>query len=193
MNTLSKRTTCSVCRLSSRLYSSSSPGIAALRARPAKHIPEYLTPSPSHLLSTTLNDLLPSTAAATSPVIQNKVLPQGHHLAYFPLQTAPSKLAPDGADLDHSPGPEEYPVRLWVGGELSFAKGWQERMVLDGREAQCEESINKVTEKGDKVFVDLVRRYGASKSLEDITEIRTLCFMKPQESKQRIVKSEFPM
>lgn len=125
--------------------------------------------------------------------MQSKPLPQGHHLVYFPLQTAPSKLAPDGADLDHSPGPEEYPVRLWVGGEVSFAKGWQERMVLDGREAQCVESIDKVTEKsGDKVFVDLLRRYGTGKAPEDITETRTLCFMKPQESKQRIVKCELP-
>ncbi|RSM19807.1 hypothetical protein CDV31_001438 [Fusarium ambrosium] len=63
---------------------------------------------PSHLLTTTLTDLIspasptPSTPKISSPPIP---LPQGHHLVYFPIQLPPSKLIPDGADPDHSPDP----------------------------------------------------------------------------------------
>ena len=79
-----------------------------MKGRPAKFIPDYLNPMPSHLLTTTLSDLLQANATPlSSPQIQSppQTLPQGHHLVYFPIQTAPSHLAPDGADLDHSPGP----------------------------------------------------------------------------------------
>lgn len=169
-----------------RFYSSSPlppPDIQGLQSRPAKFIPEYLTPSPSHLLTTTINDLLlPSvTAAHSSPIIQTPAppLPQGHHLVYFPLQTPPSQLAPDGADLDHSPG-AAYPRRLWAGGEITFRKGWQDRMRLDGRPASCKETIGDVKTRGDKVFVDVHRAYGAGHDEDgawDVQEKRTLVFM----------------
>ncbi|EFZ00807.2 hydroxyacyl-thioester dehydratase-like protein [Metarhizium robertsii ARSEF 23] len=133
-----------------------------LQSRPPKLIPDYLNPMPSHLLSTTLSDLLHA-PTPSSPAIQSppEVLPQGHHLVYFPIQTAPSKLAPDGADLDHSPGPE-FPRRMWAGGEVNFHKGWRESLLMDGRPWRCKEEIGDVRVKGDKgqekVFVDVWRR-----------------------------------
>ncbi|EXV03330.1 MaoC like domain protein [Metarhizium robertsii] len=155
-----------------------------LQSRPPKLIPDYLNPMPSHLLSTTLSDLLHA-PTPSSPAIQSppEVLPQGHHLVYFPIQTAPSKLAPDGADLDHSPGPE-FPRRMWAGGEVNFHKGWRESLLMDGRPWRCKEEIGDVRVKGDKgqekVFVDVWRRYGAKQEW-DIEERRTLVFMRNTE------------
>lgn len=191
---------CRACRavLRHRFYSSSTlpaPDTHGLQSRPAKFIPEYLTPSPSHLLTTTINDLLPALSTPSSPVIQTPAppLPQGHHLVYFPLQTPPSKLAPDGADLDHSPG-AAYPRRLWAGGELVFRRGWQGRMRLDGRPAACEETIGNFKTRGDKVFVDVQREYGAGhEGAWDVREKRTLVFMPNEENSQapqRVVKCE---
>ncbi|POR32767.1 Hydroxyacyl-thioester dehydratase type 2, mitochondrial, partial [Tolypocladium paradoxum] len=75
-------------RFTAAASSSAAPNIEALRRRPAKFIPDYLVPMPSHLLATTLSDLLHA-ASPSSPVVQRppRALPQGHHLVYFPMQT----------------------------------------------------------------------------------------------------------
>ncbi|KAJ2966066.1 hypothetical protein NQ176_g10321 [Zarea fungicola] len=135
---------------------------------------------PSHLLTTVLSDLEfrgrvashsethSAVASESSSVIQRPALPlpQGHHLVYFPIQTAPSDLAPDGADLDHSPGPH-YCRRLWAGGEVTFrSTSDQDGLVLNGQPWTCTETIDDVRVKGsgvpdgtEKVFVDVWRRY----------------------------------
>ena len=172
----------------------SPPDIHGLRQRSAKFIPDYLTPMPSHLLNTTLADLEspePSSHVSSSPIIQKPAppLPQGHHLVYFPIQTAPSQLAPDGADMDHSPG-VDFARRLWAGGEVVFHPGSKDEVVLDGRPWACKEEIGDVRVKGgategsEKVFVDVWRRYGAghggasSERKWAIEERRTLVFMR---------------
>lgn len=148
---------------------------------------------PSHLLTTTISDLvhdLPPSPSSPTMQTPGRILPQGHHLVYFPIQTAPSKLGPDGADPDHSPG-AEYPRRMWAGGEVIFRRGWDERLVLDGRPWSCREEIGRVEVRGaepeDKVFVDVWRRYGAGHEgggkdggarAWDIEERRTLVFMR---------------
>lgn len=158
--------------------------------RRTKLIPDYLTPMPSHLLTTTLCDLLATTTTTTtttpsppsapatadgshtapsSPRVQSPplVLPQGHHLVYFPIQAGPSRLAPDGADLDHCPPalgspPRSFPRRLWAGGSVVFRPGWRRAARLDGRAWLCREDVRdvRVADGGDKVFVDVWRRYG---------------------------------
>lgn len=114
----------------------------------------------------------------------------GAHLVYFPLLASPSQLASDGADKDHVPsqfelatpetGDESGGRRLWVGGDLSFRKGWRERLRLDGRPWMCSEEVAKVDVKGDrdKFIVDLDRRYGLEKGQFDVEERRTLAFVK---------------
>ncbi|TWU73515.1 hypothetical protein ED733_002525 [Metarhizium rileyi] len=156
---------------------SSSPIAKELQSRPPKLIPDYLNPMASHLLATTLADLLHA-PSASSPTIQSPptVLPQGHHLVYFPIQTAPSKLAPDGADPDHAPG-LGFTRRMWAGGEVLFRKGWRERLLLDGRPWRCREEMGDVRVGPDKVFVDVWRRYGAGLGW-DVEERRTLVFMR---------------
>lgn len=173
-----------------RSYTTSPPSpaaLSALTARPPKLIPDYLTPMPSHLLTTTLSDLL-SAPQTSTPLITRPhpiALPQGHHLVYFPIQTPPSQLAPDGADLDHSPG-GQFVRRVWAGGEVRFrGRGLR----LDCREALCREVVRDVVVKGEgegmKVFVDVVREYGRGHEGEreewDIEEVRTLVFMPPRE------------
>ncbi|KAJ4264945.1 hypothetical protein NW762_005188 [Fusarium torreyae] len=190
--------------LGQRVYTTKTPSsyiISALKAHPPKIIPDYLAPMPSHLLTTTINDLLypsPSTSTISSPP---RVLPQGHHLVYFPIQLPPSRLVPDGADPDHSPGPP-YTRRVWAGGEVSF-RG--DEMKLDARPAVCREKIEDVSLRGkegeEKVFVDVWRRYGTGHEVEgreewDIEERRTLVFMREEEgsasSPARLLKYPHP-
>ncbi|EGX90839.1 hypothetical protein CCM_07259 [Cordyceps militaris CM01] len=204
------------------------PDVERLRRQPAKVTPDYLTPMPSHLLTTMLADLedprdrntSPATLArgpggpgapSSSPTVQSppRPLPQGHHLVYFPLQAAPSRLAPDGADLDHSPG-AHYSRRLWAGGEVTFRHSSPQQhrarqddpngdLLLDGSPWTCTETIGDVrvkeasqpladTHGDEKVFVDVWRRYalGHPRGHESlpwsIEERRTLVFMNPGEN-----------
>ncbi|PTB61632.1 hypothetical protein BBK36DRAFT_1197911 [Trichoderma citrinoviride] len=182
--------------------------IQDLRSRPPKVIRDYLVPMPSHLLTTTLDDLLLLRTPPASTTRQQH-LPQGHHLVYFPLQTPASQLAPDGADRDHAPN-EEFTKRLWAGGEVRFHHHHRRNLVLDGRPWVCREEIGDVRVKGEekkpgseKVFVDVWRRYALGHDPNpkewDIEERRTLVFMRgtgddvSQEApKGRLVKCEFP-
>ncbi|KAL7921070.1 Thioesterase/thiol ester dehydrase-isomerase [Trichoderma austrokoningii] len=195
--------------ISSRQSSSSSPSSARpvnvqeMKSRPPKIIRDYLTPMPSHLLATTLSDLLhaPPPPASSTLMSAERHLPQGHHLVYFPLQTAASQLASDGADQDHAPN-EEFTKRLWAGGEVRFnSKSSKGRLVLDGRAWVCEEAIRDVKVRGDnddKVFVDLWRRYGIGHEVGerewDVEERRTLVFMRKTENAvaARIIKYPHP-
>lgn len=181
-----------------------------MKARPPKIIRDYLTPMPSHLLTTTLSDLLhappppPSSSASSSTLLSaERPLPQGHHLVYFPLQTPASQLAFDGADQDHAPS-EAFTKRLWAGGEVRFREPQKKegRLVLDGRAWVCKEEIGDVKVKGggrddEKVFVDVWRRYGLGHEVDDgraweIEERRTLVFMRKTENTEggsvRLVK-----
>ncbi|UKZ71318.1 uncharacterized protein TrAtP1_012278 [Trichoderma atroviride] len=102
--------------------------IQEMKSRPPKIIRDYLTPMPSHLLTTTLSDLLHAPPPLSSSLLMSseRHLPQGHHLVYFPLQTAASGLAFDGADRDHAPS-GEFTKRLWAGGGGAVwggVKGW---------------------------------------------------------------------
>ncbi|KAM3511597.1 hypothetical protein MY11210_004751 [Beauveria gryllotalpidicola] len=196
------------------------PDVERLRRQPAKTIPDYLTPMPSHLLTTLLSDLLPCGGGAdhtsqgadsalfrgplvsgeSSPMIQSppRPLPQGHHLVYFPIQAPPSHLAPDGADMDHSPG-AHYSRRLWAGGEVTFRNTDDmsrpgHGLVLNSQPWTCTETIGDVrvkdpghasTRGGEKVFVDVWRRYALGHPTNQeslpwsIEERRTLVFMNP--------------
>ncbi|KAL6800670.1 Thioesterase/thiol ester dehydrase-isomerase [Trichoderma sp. SZMC 28013] len=169
-----------------------------MKSRPAKVIRDYLVPMPSHLLTTTLSDLLHTPlASGSSMVMEGRSLPQGHHLVYFPLQTPASRLAGDGADQDHAPD-EQFTKRLWAGGEVRFGG---RKLMLDGRPWVCKEEIEDVRVKGEgwdeKVFVDVWRRYGLGHDGDvrewDIEERRTLVFMRKAEhqdqaSSGRLVK-----
>ncbi|PTB72880.1 hypothetical protein M440DRAFT_1472732 [Trichoderma longibrachiatum ATCC 18648] len=166
------------------------PPRTSLKSRPPKIIRDHLSPMPSHLLTTTLNDLLrtPSSSSSSPSSTTGHILPQGHHLVYFPLQTPASNLAPDGADKDHAPN-EEFTRRLWAGGEVRFHNSKSSDLVLDGRPWLCREEIGDVRVKGDeqgpgseKVFVDVWRRYALGHDENpgkwDIEERRTLVFMR---------------
>ncbi|KAH6604319.1 hypothetical protein Trco_007765, partial [Trichoderma cornu-damae] len=193
-------------RDSSSTGSRSSVNVQDMRNRPAKTIRDYLVPMPSHLLTTTLSDLLnapPPPSSSSVLMSSERAVPQGHHLVYFPLQTPASQLAFDGADKDHSPG-EEFTKRMWAGGEVRFGgKG----LALDGSAWVCSEEIGDVRVKGagrhdEKVFVDVWRRYGLGHDAEskgpgdwDIEERRTLVFMRKTEDDQgpaRLVKYAHP-
>ncbi|KAL9623268.1 MAG: hypothetical protein Q9160_002375 [Pyrenula sp. 1 TL-2023] len=154
-----------------------------LTTLPSRHLPllhDYLTPQPSHLLSTSLASFLPippystpSQPPSPSPPILPTTppplpsttssptpLPPTHHIAYFPTPTPHASLLPDGTDTLHSPGPP-FTRRLWAGGSIRFPCE-HGGPLLDGRRAVCVEGIRDVqikgAEGGEKVFVGIERR-----------------------------------
>ena len=185
-----------------------------LLARPPKCYYDYLTPTNSHLLSVALADQLPAPQDDSVPggggrpypppsssdldhwtlpkvhrgggALPARPLPQGHHLVYFPPTHPSSALLADGTDTDHWPGPP-FSRRLWAGGSVSFADGWEADLLLDKRHAACVERVEDVRlawagagvaqvdgdgthAVGDKIFVDVVRRYGAVGGDEDAVD-----------------------
>ncbi|KAK3401155.1 hypothetical protein B0T20DRAFT_451759 [Sordaria brevicollis] len=168
-----------------------------LSAIPPKLIPDTLHPTQSHLLSVALSSYLPSICLPpgfnlnlNSPNSHQKsspfpwptkssyqeeaALPPGYHLAYYPLQTAPHLLFPDGTDADHCPG-APFTRRMWAGGRIEFLlpdNTQQEEptpAVVDGRKTLCVETLGvpptvQVGKDGGKaeeqrVWVDIYRKY----------------------------------
>ncbi|KAK3357647.1 HotDog domain-containing protein [Lasiosphaeria hispida] len=166
-----------------------------LASHPPKLLHDTLSPTPSHLLTLALVDHLPPTPSFTSPSPQGPgsftcypppppttPLPQGHHLVYFPIQVPPSRLLPDGTDPDHGPG-WPFVRRMWAGGSVAFARGWDAALRLDGRRAVCVETVGVPVGRGDKVFVEVRRRYGVGEGVVEgrgvvVDELRRLVFMR---------------
>lgn len=161
----------------------------SMARRPHRATYDHLSPTHSHLLNIALYDVLPRGAQAGAvpdkdeasallnpfalPVTKEaagtlddhtRVLPAGHHLVYYPLQRPISLLEPDGTDPNQSPG-IPFVRRMWAGGSLHFQKPQQ--LVLDGQRTVCVEGLdtkNMVMRGGpgrEKIFVDVVRRYGS--------------------------------
>ncbi|KAF4852491.1 Hydroxyacyl-thioester dehydratase type 2 [Colletotrichum siamense] len=158
-------------------------GIAQILHK-SKDVPDHLSPTSSHLLNLLFSDIF-AASSKTSPqeypldAKSASFLPQGHHLAYFPLQSPPSGLMPDGTDPDHFPG-APFTRRLWAGGEVRFRESWEDELRLDGRRVACVESVEDVRPEKGRVWVELWRRYGAAAAAGKgpaIEERRTLAFL----------------
>ncbi|KAK9775025.1 hypothetical protein SCAR479_08299 [Seiridium cardinale] len=173
---------------------------ASLLARPEVLTPDYLSPMPSTLLNASLADFLPAAAIPPSPVQNSEhdppaaPLAEAYHLIHFPLQLQPALLVADGTDPYPLPG-APFERRLWAGGRIT----WHRPLYTRGQKAVCMEKITDVNVKGkqgeEKIFVDVVRRYGDGETFaageEAVTESRTLVFMKgrtPEEAKAEMAK-----
>jgi hypothetical protein len=151
-----------------------------LTKRPPNYIFDYLTPMPSHLLNIALADFLPEncypagfkTSDLILPTHTNRppnegsapseaVLPQGHHLVYFPPQVLGKDLLADGTDVLHSPGPP-FVRRMWAGGSLIYSASAKRQLDLRRKRSYCLESIADVQVRGtgeeERVVVDIERR-----------------------------------
>ncbi|KAH6624291.1 hydroxyacyl-thioester dehydratase-like protein [Chaetomium sp. MPI-SDFR-AT-0129] len=136
-------------------------------------IRDILSPTPSHLLTLSLADHIPSLfppdilslpflpslhshsqKQQQPPAASAPPLPQGYHLVYFPLQLPPSQLMPDGTDPAHWPG-APFERRMWAGGEVIFHEGWDQALRLDGRGVKCVEKVgySESGEAGEGVVV----------------------------------------
>lgn len=126
---------------------------------PSKIQPDHLSPTNSRLLTLALSDHIPSLPSFAHS--RSAALPWAHHLVYFPIQAPNSCLSPDGTDPDHAPG-APFVRRMWAGAAVRYSPGWEESLVLDGRRAVCVETVGApmASSKGDKVFVEVRRRYG---------------------------------
>ncbi|KAF7534498.1 hypothetical protein G7054_g6191 [Neopestalotiopsis clavispora] len=162
----------------------------SMLARPEVLTPDFLSPMPSQLLNASLADFLPAAAVPSSTA----TLAEAYHLIHFPLQLRASLLVADGTDPYNLPG-APFERRLWAGGHVSFHKPLPAR----GQEAVCRENISGVSVHGkpgqEKIFVDVLRRYGEGAMFADgdeaVTESRTLVFMKgrtPEEAKAEAAK-----
>ncbi|KAK0645929.1 hypothetical protein B0T16DRAFT_457915 [Cercophora newfieldiana] len=175
-----------------------------MAARKPKILIDPLSPMNSHLLDIALQDHLPRPRhrKPQDPVRlalkETTLLPNGHHLVYFPLQAPKSALQPDGTDPDHAPG-WPFVRRMWAGGSVSFSPGLIFNPSFDTK-GWCIESVGEpVLKRGsgpgdEKVFVEVKRQYGyapaallaelsPSKLLEkhqsvQMEEIRKLVFMR---------------
>ncbi|KAH8895045.1 hypothetical protein GQ53DRAFT_839410 [Thozetella sp. PMI_491] len=186
--------------------------IKMLPPKPPKLILDSLSPTPSHLLNVSLSHQLPRpffpayfqpqhrVARTFRPPAPAQAVPMqtGHHLVYFPPQMDPLALMPDGTDPDHCPGPP-FVRRMWAGGSVEFAPGWEESFRLDGRQVSCVETVGPpdlklgASEADEKLFVDVTRRYfvgDVENKLEEIahqassapspaiSEVRRLVFLR---------------
>lgn len=196
-----------------------------LQSRPPRIYHDYLVPTNSHLLTLSLTDPADIDHHHAIPSTKEKSpLPQGHHLVYFPPTHPTAALLPDGTDTDQFPGPP-FVRRLWAAGSLVFHDNnvpWDKRLILDGRRAVCVETIDDVritgvppgdearTENapghGEKIFVDVVRRYVAVPRGDDyrydngaditdpaIVERRTLVFLTAKTAQEARQDVEKPM
>ncbi|CCC12282.1 hypothetical protein SMACR_05354 [Sordaria macrospora] len=149
---------------------------------PPKLIPDTLHPTQSHLLSLALSSHLPSiclpagfsffTSSSSSspfpwPQPEQAALLPGYHLAYYPLQTPPQLLFPDGTDADHCPG-APFTRRMWAGGRIEFGTGSEQNFNVDGRKTVCVETLGTPPvvqigkmgkEEEQRVWVDVWRTY----------------------------------
>ncbi|KAH6636151.1 hypothetical protein F5144DRAFT_628227 [Chaetomium tenue] len=154
-------------------------------SQPPTLIHDTLSPTPSHLLTLSLADHVPALFPPEQERTQKqeRTLPQGHHLVYFPLQLPPSQLMPDGTDPAHWPG-APFVRRMWAGGEVVFREGWDRDLCLDGRAALCVEEVDGPVLKGvegdEKVFVEVRRGYGLGGVGREVVveEVRRLVFMR---------------
>ncbi|KAL1896178.1 hypothetical protein Sste5346_004921 [Sporothrix stenoceras] len=193
----------------------------SMARRPHRATYDHLSPTHSHLLNIALYDVLPrgaqagavpdkdlastllnpfalpvTKAAAGSLEDHTRVLPAGHHLVYYPLQRPISLLEPDGTDPNQSPG-IPFVRRMWAGGSLHFQQPQQ--LVLDGQRTVCVEGLdtkNMVMRGGpgrEKIFVDVVRRYGSgvanldrtNASHEEVLEVEDAVWQAPALEERR--------
>ncbi|KAH8673933.1 hypothetical protein BX600DRAFT_456562 [Xylariales sp. PMI_506] len=172
----------------------------ALLSRPEQLTYDVLSPMPTHLMGIALSDYLPASAIPPSPILTAAAaataapsshvnLPEPNYLLHWPLQLAPSALCPDGTDPYPSPG-GDFERRMWAGGSLTY----HAPLALRSQRVVCRESIEDVRVKGrqgeEKIFVDILRRYGEDgfvQGEEAITERRIIVFMRgrsPAEARQ---------
>lgn len=144
---------------------------------------DYLTPQASHLLQLSLLEHLPREAEQSAvesedirrlPLVQEqRHLPPGHHLVYFPPQVTLSELLRDGTDVLHTPG-APFHRRLWAGGNVLFPRSAP--LILNGQRAVCVENISNVNIKGregeEKIFVTIERRFSTVAEDEDESQLR---------------------
>ncbi|CAO3703023.1 unnamed protein product [Rhizopus stolonifer] len=107
---------------------------------------DTITASQINLLGNTLNhskfnyDQLPSNGT---------VIPQGWHLAFFPVRVPEKELSKEGYHKDWSP-PGPYTHRVWAGGKVEWIV---ENPLRVGDEIQMEASLSNAKQEDDAIFV----------------------------------------
>ncbi|KAG5361930.1 Mesaconyl-C(4)-CoA hydratase [Yarrowia sp. C11] len=173
-----------------RSYSTASSGaassIAALKARAPWKKLDYVSPTQSQMLKTSISHLF---QVPEKQYVPGDAVPPGFHMAYFnPCDPEPT-LASDGYSEQQAPG-EPFVNRMWLGGSVEFHKGRQLSM---GQQSTCDESLIQVREpgsssSGDKLLVTIQRDLrNDSQPAEEpaVTEKRTLIYMKAETGQKR--------
>ncbi|ODQ78288.1 hypothetical protein BABINDRAFT_162939 [Babjeviella inositovora NRRL Y-12698] len=125
------------------------------------------------LLTTTISHLLPLTASTDC-------LPYGYHFIYANSHSLEPELNVDGYDSYQAPlitgkQPPFFRRRMWVQGDIQFKKPIRYNIPL-----VCEESITRVFQLNDSVFVNIKRDFidptAESEDRLRLTEARTLWY-----------------
>lgn len=172
-----------------RSYSTASTAaksIAALKSRAPWHKLDYVSPTQSQMLKTSISHLFQQ---PEKQFVAGDAVPPGFHMAYFnPCDPEPT-LASDGYSEQQAPG-EPYVNRMWLGGSVEFHK---ERQLSMGEKSTCHESLVTVREpgsstSGDKLLVTIqrdLRNDSAPTQEPAVTEKRTLIYMKAETGQKR--------
>ncbi|OLL24299.1 Hydroxyacyl-thioester dehydratase type 2, mitochondrial [Neolecta irregularis DAH-3] len=117
---------------------------AALISKPPQKTFDYLSPTTTYLLETSL-----ATHLALSPLSYHidSPLPPGYHLLYFPSPDLEQALSKDGYSSYFAP--EGYNRRLWIGGSIEFSK----EPIRLGNMANCTEVVERIIERKNKAMV----------------------------------------
>ena len=136
---------------------------------------DLLSPTQSHILSLTLQPYIPFPL----PNAQ-KILPQGHHLVYFPTAAVPeSRLDSYGTETTYNPG-TPFNRRMWAGGRIEWSK---EVDLLVGQSTIEKMELDKLEVKqrsggGEMIVVSIRKTLFTQENSEAVRETREWVFLK---------------
>jgi len=155
--------------ISSFLNNKSNPALSPIETT------ELLSPTHSHLLSTTLQPYLPFALAPAK-----NVLPQGHHIVHFPTAAVDeSRLDADGTETTYNPG-SPFNRRMWAGGRIHWSRNTDLRIGQNIREKM---ELDKIEAKkrgggGEMVVMSIRKTLFTPSNEEAVSETRQWVFLK---------------
>ena len=155
--------------ISSFLNNKSNPALSPIETT------ELLSPTHSHLLSTTLQPYLPFALAPAKDI-----LPEGHHIVYFPTAAVDeSRLDADGTETTYNPG-SPFNRRMWAGGRIHWSRNTDLRIGQNIREKM---ELDKIEAKkrgggGEMVVMSIRKKLFTPSNEEAVNETRQWVFLK---------------
>jgi len=136
---------------------------------------DLLSPTQSRLLSLTLQPYIPHEVPFAKPM-----LPQGHHIVYFPTAAVPeSRLDSDGTETTYNPGPP-FNRRMWAGGRIEWPKDVDLQAGKETKEVMKLDKIERKTRSGggEMIVMSIEKKLFNQDAREAVHETRQWVFLK---------------